>query len=58
MTPYDHVIGGAVCGQAVQDFTHTATLRLTATGSTTILIRGRTGRRGDVLTVAREVVVR
>ena len=57
LTPYDFVIEGAICGEMVQEFTHTATLRLTSTGSATIVVRGRTGRRGEVVAVERQVTV-
>ena len=58
LTPYDYVTEGAICGQMVQGFTHTATLRLTSAGGATILIRGRTGPRGEVVAVEREIIVR
>lgn len=57
VTPYDVVTEGEVCTQAVQQFTHTATLRFSQPGTARVHVRGRASRTEGVTIITREVTV-
>lgn len=57
VTPYEVVTEGGICTQAVQQFTHSATLMFSATGAAEVIIRGRASRNAGVTTVRRTVTV-
>lgn len=57
VTPYDVIREGAMCTQAVQQFTHTATVRFSQPGTARVHVRGRGSRTAGVTTITREVTV-
>jgi hypothetical protein len=58
IAPYDHIIEGAICTQALVEFTHEATLAFPQAGEALLAFRGSTGRGGGIATVERTVIVR
>jgi hypothetical protein len=57
VTPYERVTEGGACGDMVQHFTHTATLRFAQPGTAEIVVRGRASHTGGVRTIQRSVTV-
>lgn len=57
LTPFDYIADGGPCTHGLAQFTHTPSVRFPRRGEATVIVPGRNGFQGEVISLARIVAV-